>query len=49
VGRIQRHYQRLAAFDEAMKEQKRQEEETRRRKQMVQRLWNVVTEWVALG
>jgi hypothetical protein len=32
-----------------MKEQKRQEEEAKRRKQMVQRLWHAVTEWVGLG
>ncbi len=49
VGRIQRHYQRLAAFDEAAKEQRRLEEESRRRKQMVQRLWHAVTELVGLG
>ena len=32
-----------------MQEQKRQEEEARRRKQMVQRLWHVVTDFVGLG
>lgn len=49
VGRIQRHYQRLAAYDEALQEQRMKEEEAKRRKQMVQRFWNVLTDFVGLG
>lgn len=49
VGRIQRHYDRLVAFDEATREQRMKEEEAKRRKQMVQRFWNAVTEFVGLG
>jgi len=49
TGRVQRHHQRLAAFDEAAREQQRLEEEAKRRKQMVQRLWRAVTEFVGLG
>lgn len=49
VGRVNRHYQRLAAFDEAVKEQRRKEEEANRRRQMVQRFWNSLSDWVGLG
>ncbi len=49
VGRIQRHHQRLLAHDEAAREQRMREEETKRRKQMVQRIWHVVTDFVGLG
>lgn len=35
VGRINRHHQRLVAFDEATREQKQREKEERRRREMV--------------
>ena len=49
VGRVQRHHQRLVAFDEANREQQMKDEEAKRRKQMVHRFWNAVTEFVGLG
>jgi len=49
VGRIQRHHQRLVAFDEAAREQRMKEEESKRRKQMVQRIWNALSDLVGLG
>lgn len=48
VGRIERHYQRLAAFDEYREELKRKEEESERRKRLVQRFWNTLAEFVGL-
>jgi len=49
VGRVERHHQRLVAFDEAAREQKLEEDEGKRRKQMVQRIWHSVTDFISLG
>ncbi|MBP6785605.1 MAG: N-acetylmuramoyl-L-alanine amidase [Verrucomicrobiales bacterium] len=49
VGRINQHYVRLAKFDETLRQQKQHEEDARRRKQMVQRVWNKVSEFIGLS
>ncbi len=49
VGRINRHYQRFQAYDEAAKQQKIKDDEAARRRQMVQRLWHKVTEFIGLS
>lgn len=49
VGRVQRHYQRLVAHEEAAQQQRAKEEEMKRRKRMVQRIWHTVTDFVGLG
>ena len=49
VGRINQHHARLAKFDEAAREQKQKEEEARRRKQMVQRIWTKVSDFIGLS
>lgn len=49
VGRVNRHYQRLAAYDEYLQEQKRQEEEAKKRRQMVHMILHQIGEWVGLG
>lgn len=49
VGRINRHHQRLVAYDKASQEQKRLEEEARKRRSMVQQFFQQVGNWVGLG
>jgi N-acetylmuramoyl-L-alanine amidase len=53
VGRINRHHQRLAAYDEYLKEQElekqQKEEEERRRNQMVQLIWDRFTGFFRFG
>lgn len=49
VGRIERHHQRLVAYDQYLQEQKARDEEAARRKRLVQRLWHAVADWVRLG
>ncbi len=49
VGRVNRHYQRLASYDEYIEEQKRLEAEKQRQRSMVERIWGRVSQWVGLG
>lgn len=49
VGRINRHYQRLQAYDEAARQQKMKDDQSARRRQMVQRIWHRVTDFVGLS
>lgn len=49
VGRVNRHYQRLAKHDEVLKDEQRQKEAEQRQRNLVQRIWTKVTDWVGLG
>lgn len=49
VGRINRHYQRLAAYDEALREQQEKEREEQRRREMVYHFWDRFTNLLRLG
>lgn len=49
VGRINRHYQRIVAYEAHLQEQKRQEEAARKRHQMVQQFFHKIGEWVGFG
>ncbi|MDF1823517.1 MAG: N-acetylmuramoyl-L-alanine amidase [Verrucomicrobiales bacterium] len=49
VGRINRHHQRLIAYDEAVRQQQQQEEEERRRNSIVLHFWDRVTHWIRVS
>lgn len=49
VGRVNRHYERLADFDEYLREQQQREEEKQRRKSLALHIWRQVGEWIGLG
>jgi hypothetical protein len=49
VGRINRHHQRLVAYDKAVQEQKRLEEEERRRNSIVEHVWDRFTHWLRIS
>lgn len=49
VGRVNRHHQRLIAYDEMIEEQKRLEEEQRRQNSIVQRVWERISTFLRIG
>jgi N-acetylmuramoyl-L-alanine amidase len=49
VGRVERHHQRLVAYEQGQKERQRKEEEAARRKRLVQRVWDAVSGLVRLS
>ena len=49
VGRINRHHQRLIAYDEALRQQEEQRLEEERRREMVHRIWERFTDFFRIG
>lgn len=49
VGRVNRHYQRLAKYDEYLREQQKREDQKARQRNLVERLWGRVSDWIGLG
>lgn len=49
VGRIERHYQRIQAFEEATQKERAKQEDANRRKRLVERIWHDLADFVGMS